>query len=72
MYLVEIVDGPRAKVVAKESAPFGASFSEDVVVKTEKVEIWGSDLDEPGADYCEYKAFDASGTLIGTKKVSGY
>ena len=52
--------------------PFGPGFGEDVRAAVEKLEVWGTSASDPGADYCEFRAFDAQGTAIGTKRVDGY
>ena len=64
-----------SEAARKEAAgkpPFGAGFSAEVVAKTETLEVHGSEISDPGPDYCEFRAFDASGNLVGTKRVNGY
>jgi hypothetical protein len=42
------------------------------VAKTETLEVHGSEINDPGPDFCEFRAFDAGGNLVGTKRVNGY
>jgi len=65
-------EGGRARKQAGAPPPFGPGYSPDIVAKTETLEIHGSGVNDPGANYCEFRAFDASGNLVGTKKVGGY
>ena len=71
MNLVARFTGEAAR---KEAAgpPFGAGFSAEIVAKTETLEVHGSAISDPGPDYCEFRAFDAKGNRIGTKRINGY
>ena len=61
-----------ARKEAAGKPPFGAGFNAEVVAKTETLEVHGSEITDPGPDYCEFRAFDASGNPVGTKRVNGY
>ncbi len=65
-------EGGRARKQAAAVPPFGPAFDPEIIAKTETLEIHGSDFKDPGADYCEFRAFDAEGTLIATKRMEGY
>ncbi len=64
--------GGRAKTQAAAPPPFGPAFSPEVVAKTETLEIHATSFKDPGTDYCEFRAFDAAGNLVGTIKLEGY
>ena len=72
MNLIAKFTGNQAKQSAASKPPFGAGFSAEIVTKTETLEVHGSEINDPGPDYCEFRAIDASGNIIGTKRVNGY
>ncbi len=72
MNLIAKFTGNQAKQSAASKPPCGAGFSEKIVSKLETLEVHGSDLKDPGPDYCEFRAIDAGGNIIGTKRVNGY
>ncbi|MFZ4777310.1 MAG: hypothetical protein ACOYM3_18235 [Terrimicrobiaceae bacterium] len=72
MNLIAKFTGLHARKEAASKPPFGAGFNAEIVAKLETLEVHGSDMKDAGGDYCEFRAFDASGTLLGTKKVKGY
>ena len=72
MKLIAKFTGRDARQSAASKPPFGAGFSAEIVAKTEALEVHGSELKDAGPDNCEFRAFDASGTLLGSKKVKGY
>lgn len=61
-----------AQEVAKTREPFGPGFPNTVVEKIAKLEVWGSSLKDPGGDYCEFRAFDADGKTIDSRRLGGY
>jgi len=72
MNLIEKFTGDAARQSAASKPPFGVGFSAEIVAKTETLEVHGSEVSDPGPDYCEFRAFDAKGNLVGTKRVNGY
>lgn len=72
MNLIAKFTGNQAKQSAASKPPLGIGFSEEIVSKTETLEVHGSEINDPGPDYCEFRAIDAEGTIIGTKRVNGY
>jgi len=64
--------GKEAKENAAAAPPFGPGFNAEIVAKTEALEVHGSKFSAPGIDYCEFRAFNAEGNIIGTKRVKGY
>jgi hypothetical protein len=37
-----------------------------------KIEVYGTDLEDPGQDYCEYRFFDKENKLLGSRREMGY
>ncbi len=72
MTLIAKFTGLHARKDAAAKPPFGAGFPAEIVAKTETLEVHGSELQDAGGDYCEFRAFDSEGTLLATKKVKGY
>ena len=64
--------GESARKEAAGVPPFGAGFDAAIVATTEILEVHGSGVSDRGPDFCEFRAFDANGKLIGTKRVDGY
>ncbi|MEI6278720.1 MAG: hypothetical protein WCQ16_04965 [Verrucomicrobiae bacterium] len=64
--------GVRARKEAAAKPPFGAGFCAKIVAETETLEVRCSGVNDPGRDYCVFRAFNAGGNLIGTKRVNGY
>ena len=64
--------GGRARKQASAPPPFGPAFSAEIVEKTETLEIFGSGFNDPGPDFCEFRAFDANGVLVGQRRIGGY
>jgi len=57
---------------AKTNPPFGPGLPADIVEKIVKLEMWGSSFKDPGADWCEFRAFNAEGEKIAERRVAGY
>jgi hypothetical protein len=72
MKVIATFTGAYARKEAAAKPPFGAGFNAQIVAITETLEVLGSELSEPGIDYCEFRAMDGEGNLVGTKKVKGY
>lgn len=72
MNLVAKFTGEAARKEAAGKPPFGAGLNAEIVAKTETLEVHGSEISDPGPDYCEFRAFNAGGNIIGTKRVNGY
>ena len=71
-HLIKVSTGEKARKEARTPSPFGAGLPDDVVSRTEKLEVIGSSFDDPGADWCEFRAYDADGRLITSRRVTGY
>lgn len=71
-YKISDWEGEKARTEAAAPAPFGPAFTPEVVAKTTRLELWGSSFTDPGADWCEHRAFDASGALLDKRRRAGY
>ena len=38
----------------------------------DRVEIYGTDIDDPGADYCEFRVIDKKEKVIAVRREEGY
>jgi len=65
-------EGGRARKQAAAPPPFGPAFCPEIVSMTETLEVHGSEIKDPGPDYCEFRAINAEGAIIGTKRINGY
>lgn len=72
MHLIETHEGTRAQQVAAEGIPFGAGFPKEIAEQTTKLEVHGSSFNDPGPDFCLFKAFNADGEVVGERRVNGY
>lgn len=72
MHLIETHEGPKAAKAAAEGVPFGPGFPNIIAERTVKLEVWGSSFSDPGPDFCEFKAFDVAGAVVGHRRVNGY
>ena len=72
MHLQDKHTGETARQTAASSPPFGPGFDPDVVAKTETLEVWASSFKDDGSDFCEFRALDQSGALIGRRRLAGY
>ena len=72
MHLNETHEGPAARTNACSGPPFGPGFDPETVERIEKLEVHGSSIGDPGSDFCVFKAFDAEGQEIGSRRLAGY
>jgi hypothetical protein len=68
-YLYETKTGADARETAARKPPFGPGIDR---VDINRLEVWASGLKDPGDDYCEFRVFDADGTLLASRRVEGY
>lgn len=61
-----------ARHEATQPAPFGPNFSKEIADRTETLRVVGSSFGDPGGDWTEFQAFDASGARIATRRIAGY
>ena len=72
VHLIESRDGERARTAAKDRVPFGPGFPDAVTARTERLEVWGSSFNDPGHDFCLFRAFDAAGQMVAERRIAGY
>lgn len=70
-HLIREVEGTGMEKEAKASPPFGPGFTDEQVKKADKLEVWGSCIDEAGGDYTWF-ALRKNGVLIAGRKQGGY
>jgi len=71
-YLIATHSGGAAREAAEEKPPFGPGFSAEIVQHLEKLEVWGSSLNDPGEDWTEFQAINGAGKMIACKREAGY
>ena len=72
MHLQDKHSGEAARQTAASSPPFGPGFEPDTTAKIETLEVWTSSFKDEGYDFCEFRALDHSGALIGRRRLAGY
>ena len=72
MHLHQRCEGKEARGMAASPPPFGPGFRDEVVARVETVEVWASGFDDPGEDFCEFRALDAAGNEIARTRIGGY
>jgi hypothetical protein len=71
-HLIDRFLGLQAQKVCQRASPFGPGLPADLAAQVELLEIWGSGVTEPGGDYCEFRLIDATGKLLGKRRIEGY
>jgi hypothetical protein len=71
MYLYETHTGKEAQEFVSRPLPSGGDWTE-MARQVQKVEVWASSMDDPGADHHVLVAFDVDGCEISRKRVRGY
>jgi hypothetical protein len=70
--LQEILKGEPAKQLAEMFPPFGPGFARQTIEQLDALQIHCSDFQDSGPDFCEFRALDVWGELIGTRRIKGY
>jgi hypothetical protein len=70
-YISETWHGTKAKEHALNTSQHAANMP-DLAEQTERIELHCSKFGAPGGDWCEYLAFDETGTLLRTRHINGY
>lgn len=71
MYLYRTYEGEQAREFVHEPLPAGGEWPE-VQQRVHTVQVWASNVDDPGADHYVLVAYDAAGHEIGRKQVHTY
>jgi len=72
MYLSATMQGDDARTLAARPRPLGPGMDTDTVARTATLEVWCSSIDDPGEDFCLFRAFDVEARLVAASRVSGY
>jgi len=70
-YVMEKYEGPAAKTKAENDGWLEPNMR-DVREKVERLELLGSSFSDPGADFCEWIAYDENGAILSTRTINGY
>lgn len=57
---------------AKSSPPFGPGFTDEQIKQAERMEIWASRVNDPCADFTEFRLLDNGGGVVAKKRIGGY
>ena len=70
MYLYDTLKGEAARKYCEDSLKLDPSrFDLDSV---NRIEVYGTDLDDPGEDYCEFRVIDCRDKVIAVRREMGY
>jgi hypothetical protein len=72
MHLIETLTGEAARTLATTRIPFGPGFSAEEAQTIHTLELHGSSCNDPGPDYCEFRAIDAQGQAFPPRRITGY
>jgi hypothetical protein len=73
MYLIQRVTDPlQVRVTAMQHPPFGPGFAQSEVDAAAAMEIWGTEIKDPGPDYCIFILYGKDHTKLASKRVDGY
>jgi hypothetical protein len=70
-YIDQTWTGENAKEHARDTSFMGANLP-NVAEQVDRLELHCSNFSDPGADWCEFRAFDNIGKLIATRRMPGY
>lgn len=70
MHLYDTIRGEEARRFCEETLKMDAAeFDMDSV---NRVEVFGTDIDDPGEDYCEYRVIDCRDKVMAVRRELGY
>lgn len=70
MYLYDTIKGEKARQYCEDNLNMDpADWDLDAV---NRIEIYGTSINDPGEDYCEYRVIDCQNKLIAVKRESGF
>lgn len=70
MHLYDTLKGETARLYCETSLKMDpAVFDLDAV---NRIEIFGTDINDPGEDYCEYRVIDCHNKLMAVRREAGY
>jgi len=72
MKVLKILTGEAACLAAQVKPPIGPGFDLDIVLKTEVLVLYGTELHEFDEEFIEWKARDCNGELVGRLRLMGH
>jgi hypothetical protein len=69
MHLYDTLNGQKAKDLCLTTVKLPADCDIESVVR---IEVYGTDLSDPGEDYCEYRVYDSADKLVCVRREMGY
>lgn len=72
MHLIETLSGEAARTLATTRSPYGPGFSQEEAQTIHTLEVHGSSFNDPGPDYCEFRAINAQGQPFPPRRITGY
>lgn len=70
MHLYDTIKGENARTYCETMLKMDpAEFDLDAV---NRIEVFGTDIDDPGSDYCEYRVIDCKGKVMAVRRELGY
>ena len=70
MHLYDTLKGEQARNFSQTTLKLSPPEWDLDAVK--KVEVHGTDIDDPGEDFCEYRVFDVNDKVICVRREMGY
>jgi hypothetical protein len=71
-YVDLTLEGDAARLRAEKKGFSEPSFSAETAARTVKLELVCSSFSDPGEDWCEWRAYDATGQVIAQTLSNGY
>jgi hypothetical protein len=68
MYLYDTIQGEKARQYCENNLNMDPADLDAV----NRIEIYGTSMNDPGEDYCEYRVIDCRNKLMAVKRQSGY
>jgi hypothetical protein len=70
MYLYDTLQGKTAREYCQRNLAMDPL--EWDLNSVNRIEIFGTDINDPGSDYCEYRVIDCHGKVMAVKREFGY
>ena len=72
MYKISQHEGAVAQRVLTSRPPMGIGLAPEKAAEFDRLEIWGTDYSDPGADFCEFRVFRKDEETCTVYTVPGY
>ena len=70
MHLYDTIKGDNAREYCKTFLKLNPEKYDLTAVN--RIEVFGTDIDDPGEDYCEYRVIDSNEKVMAIKRERGY